>query len=111
MINTELNKMSLSELRDLSKRVREMYALKLKMEGMINAETLKVGMIVRYIGGKNKIKDETFLLEKINNVNAVCKSNVTGMRWTIKLANIEQRNDSIDTMDDDGYEPESGFQP
>jgi len=89
MTNAELNSLTLTELRDLSKRVQEMYALKLRMDGMVKAESLKVGMTVRYIGGKNKIKNETFLLEKINNVNAVCKSNSTGTRWNIKLANIE----------------------
>lgn len=99
MKNTELNQLSLSELRDLSKRVHEMYTLKLKMEGMVNAETLKVGRTVRYIGGKNKIKNETFVIEKINNVNAVCKSNTTGIRWNIKLANIEQCSPDCDLPD------------
>ena len=107
MTNSQLNQLSLSELRDLNKRVQEIYSLKLKMECMVNAETLKVGTTVRYIGGKNKIKNETFILEKINNVNAVCKSNITGTRWNIKLANIEPC-DLLEAMDN--YEPESGFQ-
>lgn len=46
-------------------------------------------MTVRYKGTSSKIKDEKFLLEKINKKNGVCKSLITGVRWNINLANIE----------------------
>jgi len=101
MTNSELNQLSLTELRDLSKRVQEMYSLKLKMEGMVNAETLKVGMTVKYVGGSSKIKNETFVIEKIKSVNALCKSNITGTKWNIKLANIEQCE-----VEQDGFDGE-----
>lgn len=94
MTNAELNQMSLAELRDLIKRSREIYALKLKMDGMVNAEMLRVGMTVRYIGGSDRLRNETFKLEKINKVNAVCKSNATGKLWNIKLASVEPCDDS-----------------
>ena len=47
-------------------------------------------MRVQYVGGSTKLKNETFILEKINKVNGVCKSEITGIRWNIKLANIEE---------------------
>lgn len=40
-------------------------------------------------GTSPKIKDEKFLLEKINKKNGFCKSLITGVRWNINLANIE----------------------
>ena len=89
MTNAELNKLSVSELRELRNRVSEMLQLKMQLEGKLNKDALQVGMTVHYIGGKNKIKNETFVVEKIKNVNALCKSNATGTRWNINLANIE----------------------
>jgi len=89
MNNAELNKLSVSELRDLRNRVTEMLKLKLHIEGRINADSLTVGSTVKYIGGTNRIKDERFKLLKINKVNAVCKSLSTGTTWNIKLANIQ----------------------
>jgi hypothetical protein len=92
MTNVELNKLSVAELRELRNRVTEMLQLKMQLEGKLNKDTLQIGMTVRYIGGKNKIKNETFVIEKIKSVNALCKSNVTGTKWNINLANIEQCN-------------------
>ena len=124
MTNSELNKMSVAELRELRNRVTEMFQLKMQLEGKLNKDTLQIGMTVRYIGGKNKIKNETFVIEKIKSVNALCKSNVTGTKWNINLANIEQCNRDCDLPDSttkneidldllsmikDNYEPE-GFQ-
>jgi hypothetical protein len=110
MTNTELNKLSVAELRELRDRVTEMLQLKMQIEGKLNKDVLKFGMTVKYIGGRDTIKNETFIVEKINKVNAVCKSNVDGRRWSINIANIEPCNDLIDAMGCDGYEPESGFQ-
>lgn len=90
MTNAELNKLSLIELRELKNRVTEMFQLKMKVEGKINKSILQVGMTVRYIGGKGKIKNETFIIEKINSVNVLCKCIATGTKWNIKPANIEQ---------------------
>jgi hypothetical protein len=98
MTNSELNKLSLSELRDLRNRVTEMLSLKMQIEGKINADSLKIGMTVKYIGGTNKIKDEKFKVVKINKVNAQCKSYSTGIAWNIKLANIEPCEDSEKEM-------------
>jgi hypothetical protein len=124
MTNVELNNLSVAELRELRNRVTEMLQLKMQLEGKLNKDTLQVGMTVRYIGGKNKIKNETFVIEKIKSVNALCKSNVTGTKWNINLANIEQCNCDCDLPDSttkneidldllsmvkDNYEPE-GFQ-
>ena len=89
MKNQELNDLSISELRDLRNRVTEMLSLKMQIEGKINADSLKVGMTVKYIGGTNKIKNEKFKVLKINKVNAQCKSYSTGITWNIKLANIK----------------------
>ena len=99
MTNVELNKLSVAELRELRNRVTEMLQLKMQLEGKLNKDTLQVGMTVRYIGGKNKIKNETFVIEKIKSVNALCKSNVTGTKWNINLANIEQCNRDCDLPD------------
>jgi hypothetical protein len=99
MTNVELNKLSVAELRELRNRVTEMLQLKMQLEGKLNKDTLQVGMTVRYIGGKNKIKNETFVIEKIKSVNALCKSNVTGTKWNINLANIEQCSKDIDLPD------------
>jgi hypothetical protein len=99
MTNVELNKLSVAELRELRNRVTEMLQLKMQLEGKLNKDTLQVGMTVRYIGGKNKIKNETFVIEKIKSVNALCKSNVTGTKWNINLANIEQCNRDSDLPD------------
>ena len=90
MNNAELNKLSLTELRDLNRRVKEMYSLKLKMEGMVNGETLKPGITVRYIGNSSKIKEDIFIVKKINKVNAVCENKRNGTLWNINLANIEE---------------------
>jgi hypothetical protein len=110
MTNSELNKMSVAELRELRNRVTEMLQLKMQIEGKLNKDFLKTGMTVKYIGGRDKIKNETFVVERINRVNAVCKSNVDGRRWNINIANIQPCDDLIEAMEDDGYEPESGFQ-
>lgn len=99
MTNVELNKLSVSELRELRNRVAEMLQLKMQLEGKLNKDTLQIGMTVRYIGGKNKIKNETFVIEKIKSVNALCKSNVTGTKWNINLANIEQCSPDCDSPD------------
>ena len=99
MTNVELNKLSVAELRELRNRVAEMLQLKMQLEGKLNKDTLQIGMTVRYIGGKNKIKNETFVIEKIKSVNALCKSNVTGTKWNINLANIEQCNRDSDLPD------------
>jgi hypothetical protein len=99
MTNVELNKLSVTELRELRNRVTEMLQLKMQLEGKLNKDTLQVGMTVRYIGGKNKIKNETFVIEKIKSVNALCKSNTTGTKWNINLANIEQCNRDSDLSD------------
>jgi hypothetical protein len=99
MTNVELNKLSVAELRELRNRVTEMLQLKMQLEGKLNKDTLQIGMTVRYIGGKNKIKNETFVIEKIKSVNALCKSNVTGTKWNINLANIEQCNHDSDLPD------------
>jgi len=94
MNNSELNKLSIAELRDLRNRVTEMLSLKMQIEGKINADTLSVGMPVKYIGGTNKIKDEKFKVLKINKVNVQCKSYSTGITWNIKLANVKPYDDS-----------------
>lgn len=94
MNNSELNKLSISELRDLINRVTEMLSLKMQIEGKLNADSLKVGMTVKYVGGPNKIKDEKFKVLKINKVNVQCKSYSTGITWNIKLANVEPCEDS-----------------
>jgi len=89
MKNIDLSQLSLDELRELNHQVMEVYSLKVKMNSLFNKNALNVGMTVRYVGGKNKIQNETFVIEKIMNVNARCKSNVTGVKWNIKLANLE----------------------
>lgn len=90
MTNAELNKLSITELRSLKNQVNEMLQLKMQIEGKLNKDILKVGMNVKYLGNRNKIKNETFIIEKINKVNAICKSNVNGIRirWSINIANI-----------------------
>jgi hypothetical protein len=90
MTNAELNTLSLTELRELKNRVTEIYQMKMQIEGKINKGILQVGMTVRYIGDKGKIKNETFIIEKINSVNVLCKCITTGTKWNIKPANIEQ---------------------
>jgi hypothetical protein len=89
MTNRELNELSLSQLIDLRNRANEMVKLKMRVEGQMNLDSLKVGMIVNYIGNTNKITGETFEIKKINKVNAQCKSLKTGQIWNIKLANIK----------------------
>lgn len=102
MTNQELNNLSLSELRELNKKVVEMMRLKQSVAARLNADALCIGMTVRYSGGSEKIKDEQFKVEKINRTNAVCKSLVTGTSWNINLANIEPIGEVIEN-----YEPET----
>ena len=90
MTNAELNNLTLTELRDFNRRVVKMMKLKQQIEGAINLDNLEVGMQVESVGGMNKIKGETFIIEKINKVNVVCKSEVTGKRWNIKPAGLKQ---------------------
>jgi hypothetical protein len=90
MTNAELNNLTLTELRELNSRVVKMMKLKQQIEGAINLDNLEVGMQVEYIGGTNKIKGETFIIEKINKVNVICKSEVTGKRWNIKPSGLRQ---------------------
>lgn len=94
MITTaELSKMSVSELRDLNRKVVDMLKLKIQIDGKINSEKLSVGMTVKYIVDSKKISsNEEFRIEKINKVNAICKSKTSGKLWNIKLANIKQSN-------------------
>ena len=84
-----LENLSLNELRELRTKIDSIYTLKLKMASIVNADNLTVGVEVKYVGGTNKIKGETFIVEKIKQVNALCKSTITGVRWNIKLANLQ----------------------
>jgi len=93
MTNAELNNLTLTELRELNSRVVKMMKLKQQIEGAINLDNLEEGMRVEYVGGTNKIKDETFIIEKINKVNVVCKSEITGKRWNIKPAGLIQHKE------------------
>lgn len=98
MTNAELNQLSLSDLRDLAKRANEMYSLKLRTEGMINAETFKSGMMVVYNGSTPKIKGDLFIIQKINKVNALCKNTRTGENWNLKFANIEKCEPMVEAV-------------
>ncbi|MCP4054584.1 MAG: hypothetical protein GY739_16290, partial [Mesoflavibacter sp.] len=69
-------------------------------QGKINLDILKIGMRVEYIGGTNKIKAETFTIEKINRVNVLCKSDITGQLWNIKPANLREYKDIDLTIKD-----------
>lgn len=89
MTNADLNKLSLTELRELHSKVFEMIKLKKAIEGRLNADNLEVGMIVRYKGAKDKLKDEKFEIIKISKVNAICQSLLNSQKWNINLANIE----------------------
>lgn len=84
-----LENLSLYELRELRTKIDAIYTLKLKMASIINADNLTVGVEVKYVGGTNKIKGETFIVQKIKQVNALCKSTVNGALWNIKLANLQ----------------------
>lgn len=84
-----LENLSLDELRELRTKIDAIYTLKLKMASIINADNLTVGVEVKYVGGTNKIKGETFIVQKIKQVNALCKSTVNGALWNIKLANLQ----------------------
>ena len=86
----ELSKMTTQELRDLNKQVVEMLRLKVQIDGKINAQTLRVGMTVKYTGKSTKATSEIFELMKINKVNAVCKSKSTGRLYNIKLAALKE---------------------
>ena len=85
----QLNALSVAEILKVSKMLREAYRLKTRVEAVINSQNLSVGMTARYVGAKDRIKDETFTIEKINTVNASCVSNKTGIRWNIKIANLQ----------------------
>ena len=89
MTNEQLNKLSIEELRDLNSRVVQIIKLKLSILSTVNADKIKVGMTVKYIGGTNKIKNEKFEVVKIKKTNALCVSNLTGISWNIRMANIE----------------------
>lgn len=89
MTNAELNNLSIQELRELNKKVVEMLKMKLQIEGKINSDNLRIGMIVKYKGSSEKLKDDKLEIKKISKVNAQCKSLTTGIVWNIKLANIQ----------------------
>ena len=93
LTNTQLNEMSISELSQLNKRVVEIIRMKQTVAARLNSDNLKEGMTVRYKGTSGKIKDEKFLLKKINKKNGVCKSLTSGQLWNINLANIEEVNE------------------
>jgi hypothetical protein len=90
MTNSELNQLSITELRELAARVNETYKRKMAIECMINAGNIEKGMTVEYIGSNCSISNEHFIVEKVNTVNATCKNTITGIRWDLKLANIKQ---------------------
>lgn len=90
MTNTQLNEMSLSELSQLRNKITEMMRVKQLIKGKLNLDNLSVGMTVEYIGSSNKIKGETFTIKKINRVNVLCESNITGQLWNIKPANLKE---------------------
>lgn len=89
MQTIELKNLSTKELLDLNKRVVEMIKLKRRIEGVDMMQELEPGMTVKYVGGTNKIKNETFTVKKIKRVNVLCESNVSGGLWNIKPANLE----------------------
>lgn len=90
MKTSELNEMSLSELRELSGRISNMIKLKSQIQGAINLDAISLKMRVQYIGIMDKLKQDTFIVEKINKVNVVCKSETTGQMWNIKPWNIRE---------------------
>ena len=111
MTNAELNQLSISELRELNRKVVEMVKLKMQFEGKINADNLEKGMIVKYKGSSDKLQGQKFVIEKISKVNAQCKSLRDNRTWNINLANIEPCKESVENeffMNE--KEPESGFQ-
>ena len=111
MKNSELNQLSILELRDLNKRVVEMMKLKMQIEGRLNADNLEVGMTVKYKGSTTKLLSEKFIIQKISKVNAQCKNIRTGVIWNIKLCNIEpiETTNSGDNQPIYEREGESGF--
>lgn len=90
MKTIDLKSLSTEELINLNKQVVEMIKLKRRMDGVAVMQNLELGMEVRYVGGTNKIKNETFTVKKIKRVNVLCESNITGDLWNIKPVNLEQ---------------------
>jgi hypothetical protein len=109
MTNAQLNDLSLTELRELHHKVFEMIKLKKAIEGKLNADTLEVGMIVRYKGAKDKLKDEKFEIIKISKVNAVCQSLLNSQKWNINLANIEVTDSVENERFINEKEPDANF--
>ena len=64
MTNTELNKLTLEELRELNKKVVTMIKLKRTIEGTLNSDNLKKGMNVRYKGTSDKLKGAELVVIK-----------------------------------------------
>jgi len=91
MTTTELNNLSITELRELQNKISKVIGVKMNLQGLINSEKLEIGKPVAYLGD-GKLKGEKFTLLKINKKNAVClRSN--GEKWNIKLAMIEKCNE------------------
>lgn len=92
MTNSELMNLSIEELRTLSDKITDVLGLKLKLEATLNKDNIYVGAKVRYIGRNPKINNpvEIFVIEKINKVNAVCRSEKTNIVWNINIANIKR---------------------
>jgi len=86
--NAELNQLTVAELKELRNRLTEILQLKLQIVGQLNKDKLCVGMKVECVGIATKIKRETFIIEKIKNVKATCKSTITGIKWEIPLSHI-----------------------
>ncbi len=89
MKNSELNLLSIEELRELNHRVCEMIRLKQQIEGKLNADNLEIGMTVKFVGYDKRIKDQIFTVLKINKTRAQCKNHNTGVVWNLILANIK----------------------
>ena len=89
MTTTELNRLTVSELRELNKNVVSIIKQKVRSDGNANVVNLRVGMSVNYTGESNKINNERFTILKINKVNANCRSLTDGRKWNIRLANLQ----------------------
>lgn len=93
MTDSQLNEMSITQLRELNSRVVAYIKLKNEIANKENAKKIAPGMTVRIRTNNPELINSTFTLLKINKKFAACKDIETGKTWNVLICNVFEKTE------------------
>lgn len=94
MTDTQLNEMSITELRELNHRVIAFIKMKNEIASKLNASKIAPGMTVGIKTNNPELLGHKFLLQKINKKFAVCKDISTSKTWNVLICNVYEATEA-----------------